>query len=53
MFSGSLYLVAIWDIKWLGAVTPVGGSALIIGWLCLVVAAGGQASAGHGSKSGS
>ena len=35
IFSGSLYLLAISGWKWLGAITPFGGSALILGWLWL------------------
>ena len=33
IFSGSLYLLAITDLKFLGAITPVGGILLIAGWL--------------------
>ena len=32
LFSGSLYLLALTDIRWLGAVTPFGGTAFLIGW---------------------
>ena len=32
LFSGSLYLLAITQIKWLGAITPIGGVLFIIGW---------------------
>jgi uncharacterized membrane protein YgdD (TMEM256/DUF423 family) len=39
LFSGSLYLLALSGIKWLGAITPLGGVAFILGWLALVVAA--------------
>ncbi|MGA8049137.1 MAG: DUF423 domain-containing protein [Burkholderiales bacterium] len=38
LFSGSLYLLAAAGIRWLGPVTPVGGAALILGWLALVLA---------------
>jgi uncharacterized membrane protein YgdD (TMEM256/DUF423 family) len=38
IFSGSLYALTLTGIKWLGAVTPIGGMALIIGWLCLALA---------------
>ncbi len=38
LFSGSLYLLALSGIKWLGAVTPLGGVAFIFGWLLLIVA---------------
>ena len=36
LFSGSLYLLAITGIKWLGAITPMGGVAFLFGWFCLV-----------------
>ena len=39
VFSGSLYLLALTGIRWLGAITPVGGVALILGWVLLGVAA--------------
>ena len=39
IFSGSLYTLSLTDIKWLGAITPLGGAAFIIGWSCLAVAA--------------
>lgn len=35
VFSGSLYLLVLTGERWLGAITPLGGSALIIGWLIL------------------
>jgi uncharacterized membrane protein YgdD (TMEM256/DUF423 family) len=38
IFSGSLYALTLTGIKWLGAITPIGGMALIIGWLCLALA---------------
>ena len=38
LFSGSLYLLALSGIKWLGAITPLGGVAFIFGWLALLVA---------------
>lgn len=34
-FSGSLYVMALTDARWLGAVTPVGGLLLILGWMVL------------------
>jgi uncharacterized membrane protein YgdD (TMEM256/DUF423 family) len=37
LFSGSLYLLAATNIKWLGAITPLGGIAFIAGWLCLAL----------------
>lgn len=38
VFSGSLYGLTLTGIKWLGAITPIGGMALILGWLCLALA---------------
>lgn len=35
LFSGSLYLMAITGIKWLGAITPIGGLSFIAGWVFL------------------
>jgi len=32
LFSGSLYLLALTDTRWLGAITPLGGTAFLIGW---------------------
>lgn len=40
IFSGSLYVLAATGIRWLGAITPIGGVAMLIGWLALAVAAG-------------
>lgn len=39
VFSGSLYVLALTGVRWLGAVTPIGGVAFIVAWLCLAVAA--------------
>lgn len=36
LFCGSLYLLALTQIRWLGAITPLGGSLLILGWLSLL-----------------
>ena len=35
LFSGSLYLMALTDARWLGAVTPLGGTAFLLGWAAL------------------
>jgi uncharacterized membrane protein YgdD (TMEM256/DUF423 family) len=32
VFSGSLYILCLTGIRWLGAVTPIGGVLMIIGW---------------------
>jgi len=37
LFSGSLYALSITNIRWLGAITPLGGTAFIIAWLVLAV----------------
>jgi uncharacterized membrane protein YgdD (TMEM256/DUF423 family) len=39
VFSGTLYVMALTGQRWLGAVTPLGGLALIVGWLSFAVAA--------------
>ncbi len=35
LFSGSLYLLTLSGIRWLGAITPLGGVAFIAAWLLL------------------
>ena len=35
IFSGSLYLLSLTGLRWLGAITPVGGLAFLLGWLLL------------------
>jgi len=40
MFSGSLYLLAVTSLHWLGAITPVGGLSLIAGWIWLATGKG-------------
>lgn len=37
-FSGSLYVLALTQIRILGAVTPIGGVLFIVGWLMLIIA---------------
>lgn len=39
LFAGTLYLMALGLPRWLGAITPIGGTLLIAGWLWLAVAA--------------
>jgi uncharacterized membrane protein YgdD (TMEM256/DUF423 family) len=36
LFSGSLYLLCLTNLRWLGAITPLGGVALILGWVLLM-----------------
>ncbi|MDJ0555399.1 MAG: DUF423 domain-containing protein [Microcoleaceae cyanobacterium MO_207.B10] len=38
IFSGSLYALSLTGIKWLGAITPIGGVAFLVGWTCLAIA---------------
>jgi len=38
IFSGSLYVLCLSGIKWLGAITPLGGLAFIAGWVLLFLA---------------
>jgi uncharacterized membrane protein YgdD (TMEM256/DUF423 family) len=40
IFSGSLYLLAFTNVRWLGAITPAGGASFLIGWAWLFWAAG-------------
>lgn len=39
LFSGSLYVLALTDTRWLGAVTPFGGVAFLVGWALCALAA--------------
>lgn len=39
LFSGSLYLLSLTGLGWLGAITPVGGAAFIAGWALFAAAA--------------
>ena len=39
LFSGSLYALSLTGLRWLGAVTPLGGLAFLLGWLLLAAAA--------------
>lgn len=41
IFSGSLYTMTLTGARWLGAITPIGGVALIIGWLMIAWSARG------------
>jgi uncharacterized membrane protein YgdD (TMEM256/DUF423 family) len=39
IFSGSLYILTLTGTRWLGAITPIGGVALIAGWAALALVA--------------
>ncbi len=39
LFSGSLYVMALTGLRWLGMITPFGGVAFIAGWILLALAA--------------
>jgi uncharacterized membrane protein YgdD (TMEM256/DUF423 family) len=39
LFSGSLYLLALSGVRWLGLITPFGGVAFVVGWALLAMAA--------------
>lgn len=39
LFSGSLYALSFTGVKWLGAIAPFGGLALMVGWASLAIAA--------------
>ena len=38
VFSGSLYVLSVTGIRGLGAITPLGGLAFLVGWACLALA---------------
>src|SRR5690554_5107861 len=40
IFSGSLYALSLTNVTWLGAVTPLGGLAFIVGWILLFLGIG-------------
>ena len=42
LFSGSLYGLALTGTRWLGAITPFGGVAFLVGWFCLALSARGS-----------
>ncbi|OME78021.1 hypothetical protein BK120_25345 [Paenibacillus sp. FSL A5-0031] len=39
IFSGSLYVLSITSFSKLGMITPIGGVAIIAGWICIITAA--------------
>jgi uncharacterized membrane protein YgdD (TMEM256/DUF423 family) len=38
LFSGSLYTMALTNVRWLGAITPLGGLCFLAGWAWLLIA---------------
>ena len=38
LFSGSLYILSLSGVRWLGAITPIGGAAFLVAWLLLAIA---------------
>jgi uncharacterized membrane protein YgdD (TMEM256/DUF423 family) len=42
LFSGSLYLLALTNVRWLGAITPLGGLCFLAGWAWLAVSTVGR-----------
>ncbi len=38
LFSGSLYLMALTNLRWMGAITPLGGLCFLAGWAWLIIA---------------
>ena len=39
MFSGSIYLMTLGDLRWLWPITPIGGVMLILGWCSIICSA--------------
>ena len=37
VFSGSLYILIFSGIRWMGAITPIGGVLFLAGWACLAI----------------
>ena len=52
LFSGSLYLLAVTNARWLGAVTPFGGICFMAGWVWLLLSGGGKPGGGSGGPTG-
>ncbi len=44
VFSGTLYVLALTGVKWLGAITPIGGVLLLVGWGMLFFQKDGESS---------
>lgn len=50
VFSGSLYVLALTGATWLGAVTPIGGALLVLGWALLAFGGKGATAAADGAR---
>ena len=50
LFSGSLYALVLTQIKWLGAITPIGGVLFLAGWGALAAHRAGPAKSGSPSE---
>lgn len=37
LFSGSLYIYALFDTQWTGPITPIGGVCFLVGWLLIAL----------------
>jgi uncharacterized membrane protein YgdD (TMEM256/DUF423 family) len=48
IFSGSLYVLALSGVRWLGAITPLGGLAFLAGWILLALAGSRALGSGAG-----
>ena len=48
IFSGSLYVLAVTGMRWLGAITPIGGVSFLVGWGWLLFCPGIHKSGGSG-----
>ena len=42
LFSGSLYVLVLSGMRWLGAITPIGGTLMIVGWIAFAIGATGS-----------
>lgn len=49
IFSGSLYVMTLTGLRWLGAITPLGGVSFIVGWLMLAAAVRPMKNHGEGA----
>ena len=45
LFSGSLYVLVLTGMRWLGAITPIGGTLMIVGWIAFAIASARSTSA--------